>query len=101
MRFIFPIAALALILAGVAGCSEKTQQETQEALSATGEAVKAAAEDTKENAQKVGAAVKAGVERGKEEFQANDGPEPTPDTTAPGTASGGAGDAHEVEAGDP
>jgi hypothetical protein len=50
------------------GCSEKTKVETKEALKASGEAVKAAAEDTKVNAKKAAEVVKSAGEKAKEEF---------------------------------
>ena len=63
----FQSIALASALAAVSlGCSEKTQQETTEALEATGEAATAAAEDAKANLKKAGAVVEAGVEGAKE-----------------------------------
>jgi hypothetical protein len=62
MKTIEWIAAVGLCLALVCGCSETTKQEAKEALEATGEAAKAAAEDTKANVKKAGDAIEAGVD---------------------------------------
>jgi PBP1b-binding outer membrane lipoprotein LpoB len=78
--------ATCIVLIGMllAGCSEQTQQEAQEALSATGEAVKSAAEDTKENAQEAAQAIRAGVQAGKQELQDDDTPPRDAETAADG-----------------
>jgi hypothetical protein len=62
------LVAVGLCVALLAGCSEKTQTEAKEALEATGEAARAAAEDAKVNAKKAGNVLESAVEDAKEEF---------------------------------
>lgn len=66
MNFVRTIALIGVAATLCLGCSEKTKQETKEALEATGEAATAAVEDSKANAKKIGEVVEAGVEGAKE-----------------------------------
>jgi hypothetical protein len=75
----FPaIVALAFII----GCSEKTKQETKEALQESGEAVSSAAEDTKANVKKAGEVVKGAVEGGREKAKELESESPAGDSPA-------------------
>lgn len=84
MRIFKQLSAVGFSVLLLAGCSDKTKQETKEMLKETGEAASSAAEDTKENVKKIGSAVEAGVERGKEEFNKPDTQSQAPDADADG-----------------
>jgi len=72
MKLMKHIAVAGLSAALLVGCSEKTKEETKEAIDATGEAASSAVEDSKENLKKVGEIGKATVDKTKEEFSEPD-----------------------------
>ena len=94
MNTVYRVAMLAVCAFFLSACSEKTKTETKEALQATGEAAKSAAEDTKENLKKAAEVGKAAVEKTKEEFSSP--PENPPDSPASETPSHPPGDSSDA-----
>ena len=82
MNAVKPLGTLALCLAMAVGCSAKTKEEAKEALDATGEAAKAAAEDTKANVKKAGEVLEAGIDSAKEKADDLNSESPAGDSPA-------------------
>jgi hypothetical protein len=82
MKLFHYVAAAGVSFALLAGCSEKTKQETKEMLDEAGDAASSAVEDTKDNVEKAGEVIEAAGDKAKEEFSGDDKPATATDADA-------------------